>query len=201
MTREDAKNCLKLIQANYENFRPVDMTVTLDLWYASFKDDPAAQVRAAIWAIIQTSTSDFAPKIGQVREKMLSLSEEHPLNESEAWALVEKAIGNGLYGANEEYNKLPDDVKRAVGGPGQIRVWAASDEENITVVESNFKRTYRAVAAKSHEIAKLPIGMRPQIAPMAMAVIEEKVKRENVQRASPEFISQLMEQWRDEDDY
>ena len=198
MTRDEVKDCLKLIQANYQTFKPADLTVTVNLWHESFKDDPAEAVRAAIWAIIQTSTSDFAPMIGQVREKMLSLSADQPMNEAEAWALVEKAIGNGIYGAGEEYNKLPEDVKRAVGGPAQIRMWAMSDEESITVAESNFKRTYRAVAARSRELAKLPMIMRPQIPAMPMAEIEAKPEREEVERASPDRIAQLMERWRDD---
>lgn len=196
MTREEVRDCLKLIQANYENFRPVDMTVTLNLWHESFRDDPVEIVRAAVWAIIQTSTSDFAPKIGQVREKMLALSENQPMNESEAWALVEKAISNGIYGANEEYNKLPEDVKRSVGGPAQIRMWAMSDEESITVAESNFKRTYRAVSARSRELAKLPMIMRPQIPAMPLAEIEAKPEREEVERAKPDRIAELLERWR-----
>lgn len=200
MNREEAKDCLKLIQANYENFRPADMTITLNLWAESFKDDPAEVVKDAIWAIIQTSTSDFAPKIGQVRQMMVNRTVPQIMNEAEAWNLVYNALCNSNYHANEEYNKLPEEIRRAVGGPDQLREWAMMDFDSITVAESNFKRTYRAIAEKRAEYLRMPQSMQPVIESAPLAKIEDKTEESTgPERASNEYVNKLLEKWRAND--
>jgi hypothetical protein len=75
--------------------------------------------------------------------------------------LVSKAIRNGYYGAEEEFAKLPEVVKKAVGNPANLRAWAHTDEQSIeNVVQSNFLRTYRVVVKRESENAKLPDSIR-----------------------------------------
>lgn len=198
MTREETRDCLKLIQANYENFHPADMTLTLNLWAESFASDPVEKVTAAIWSIIQTSTSNFAPNIGQIRKMMADRNPSNIPNESQAWELVYEALSNSNYHANEEFNKLPADIRRAVGGAETLREWAAMPFDSITVAESQFKRTYRAIAEKSRQFAIMPENMRPQIEEAPVARIEDKEEAQHFERASEEFISGLMERFRDE---
>ena len=79
----------------------------------------------------------------------------------EAWALVSRAIRNGYYGAEKEFEKLPPLVQKAVGTPGQLRNWSQTDMESIeNVVQSNFMRTYRTVVKSSQEIARMPENIR-----------------------------------------
>ena len=78
-----------------------------------------------------------------------------------AWALVSRALRNGTYGAEEEFNKLPDDVKRAVGSPEQLHNWATTDEKTVeTVIQSNFMRTYRTVIERKNQTAMLPESIK-----------------------------------------
>ena len=202
MQRDEMRECLKLIQANYENWHPSDMGVTLNLWTESFKDDPAEEVRAAIWAIIQTSTSDFAPKVGQVREKMMSLKSNEP-TDAEAWVKVYNALCNSNYHAESAFRALPPDVQRAVGGADQLRAWAVMDEQALSVAESNFKRTYRAVTERRKQLEALPASMRPQIETEPLKQIadnslEDAIVHEHPSKADPDKVSEMLSGWRDE---
>lgn len=83
----------------------------------------------------------------------------------QAWALVAKAIRNGIYGAEEEFAKLPPAVQRAVGNPGNIREWATMDSKSVqSVVQSNVMRTYRSVVAKNNQMQRLPVDVKAMIA-------------------------------------
>ena len=202
MTRDEMRECLKLIQANYENWRPADMGVTLNLWTESFKDDPAELVKAAIWAIIQTSTSDFAPKVGQVRAKMQSMQSVEE-TDAEAWVKVYQAVCDANYHAEQRFNELPADIRRAVGGADQLRAWALMDGQSLTVAESNFKRTYRAVVNRRKELESLPSNLRPQIGEAPVVMIEAVDDKDtpwgdNSNKADPDKVADMLAGWRDE---
>jgi hypothetical protein len=103
-----------------------------------------------------SDTSGFAPTVGQVLENARKIKSPEELNEMQAWALVSKALRNGTYGAEEEFNKLPPLVQQAVGSPSQLRNWATTDYESIeNVIQSNFMRTYRTVCNRANEFSKL----------------------------------------------
>ena len=81
-----------------------------------------------------------------------------------AWGLVSTALRNGNYGAEQEFEKLPSTVKKAVGSPDNLRHWAQSDSKSIeTVIQSNFIRTYEAEKKKKNEAAKTPPDVRALI--------------------------------------
>lgn len=82
----------------------------------------------------------------------------------QAWALVSKALRNGLYGAEKEFNELPTTVQKAVGSPENLHNWATSDYETIeTVIASNFQRTYRTVVEREKSNSMLPLEVRQKI--------------------------------------
>lgn len=157
MTREKTQEILMSIQAAYPNYKPQDKTVTVNTWTTMLQDYTYEQVMTALKAYISTDTSGFAPSIGQLIDKMHMLNAPQELNEMEAWALVSKALRNGSYGAEQEFEKLPPLVQKAVGAPSQLRNWALTDMESVeNVIQSNFMRTYRAVLKREQETSKLP---------------------------------------------
>lgn len=83
------------------------------------------------------------------------------MTEADAWNLVAAAVRNGIYGAKEEFEKLPPILRRIVGSPATLREWAAMDSETLhSVVSSNFQRSYRYIAAAEKEYRKLPDGLK-----------------------------------------
>ena len=102
----------------------------------------------------------------------------------EAWALVSKALRNGINGADEEFNKLPATVQKAVGSPNQLRNWAITDENAVeNVIQSNFIKTYRGVCDREKEIFKMPTDIKN--------MIEENSKQEAIDTKTKTEIKQL----------
>lgn len=161
MTREETQKILMAVQALFPNYNPPNKTVIVNTWCEMFSEYTYEQVSAALRTYAASETSGFAPSVGQLIEKINFLYQPQMLNEMEAWSLVSKAIRNGYYGAEEEFEKLPKIVQKAVGSPGQLRQWAITDLESVeNVVQSNFMRTYRSVCKREQEISKLPQGVR-----------------------------------------
>ena len=131
---------------------------------ATGQDYEKEVVEAALKIYIASDTSGFAPAIGQLIDKINTVTAPLELNSMTAWGLVSKALRNGCYGAEQEFEKLPMTVKRAVGSPDNLRHWAQSDSKSIeTVIQSNFIRTYEAEVRRKNEAAKTPPDVRALI--------------------------------------
>jgi hypothetical protein len=131
------------------------------------------KIALALKAYILTDTSGFAPSVGALVSKVRKAEE---LNEMEAWALVSKAIKNGIHGAEDEFAKLPPVVQKAVGAPSNLRQWAQTDLKSIeNVIQSNFIKTYQGVVKRESELQALPVSMRNALTDAAGRVgIEQK---------------------------
>lgn len=161
MTREETVKIIRIMSDCYPNYKPNNLSETVDVWQMMLDEYSYNQVSIALKAYVTSDTSGFAPSIGQLVEKIRLVENPRELNEMEAWFLVSKAIRNGFYGSVEEFRKLPDIVKEAVGSPENIRNWATSDYEAIeTVIQSNFMRTYRSVLKRSEELRKMPSDIK-----------------------------------------
>lgn len=165
MTRDETKRLIQVMCAAYPNYKPANLTDTVDVWHLMLAEHDYRTMSLALKAFITTDTGGFAPSVGQVLECYHSLTAPEELNEMQAWALVAKAIRNGIYGAEEEFEKLPPAVQRAVGNPGNIREWATMDSKSVqSVVQSNVMRTYRSVVAKNNQMQRLPVDVKAMIA-------------------------------------
>ena len=164
MTRDETIELLMMVQAAFPNYKPPDKTVAVNTWFLMLADYPYQQVQMALKAYIATDTSGFAPSIGQIIDKMQMINSHAEQNEMEAWSLVSKALRNGNYKSREEFEKLPDLVKEAVGSPENIHNWAQSDIKSIeSVIQSNFIKSYRLVVNRQKEIQKLPKEIKAMI--------------------------------------
>lgn len=164
VTREETIELLMMVQAAFPNYKPQDKTVAVNTWFLMLSDYPYQQVQMALKAYIATDTSGFAPSIGQIIDKMQMINSHAEQNEMEAWSLVSKALRNGNYKSREEFEKLPDLVKEAVGSPENIHNWAQSDIKSVeSVIQSNFIKSYRLVVNRQKEMQKLPKDIRAMI--------------------------------------
>lgn len=192
MTRDDVIKIMSVLRGAYPHFyRDISKQEaydTINLWTDMFSNDDASIVAAAVKSLIDGDDKGFPPTIGQVKAKIRLLVRSDELTEAEAWNLVSKAVKNGLYGAVEEFEKLPPAVKRIVGSPSQLRDWASMDSETLhSVVASNFQRSYKVVATREKEIAALPddvkklinfaMNKEPEALPPAYESHEDTLKR------------------------
>lgn len=173
MSSEETMKILAIIQATFPTWRvsDADKEFTLKAWHTVLADYPYEQIVYALKAYIKTDTKGFAPSPGQLINMLVSHTKDDTPDEGMAWTLVHKAIRNGTYHAQEEFEKLPEDVQRAVGCYEQLNIWATDTEFNASVVSSNFKRVYRQVLERKKEemmlgpkLVKLLEGIGNQLA-------------------------------------
>ena len=185
MTRDETIKILMVIQAAYPNYKPTDKTVTVNIWTEMLSDIPYEKVSTAVKAYIQTDTSGFAPSVGDVREKVRNIfAKKDELNETAAWSLVLKAIRRSTYYSEEEFAKLPPVVQRAVSSPRQLREWATLEDvdgKTLTVIQSNFQRTFRAEQQKERERNKLSPDVLKLMRPLNNPQVEYKPKELSIE--------------------
>lgn len=167
MTREETVKIIRIMCDCYPNYKPNNLSETVDVWNMMLNNYSYEQVSVALKAYINSDISGFAPSIGQLIGKIQTISQPQELDGMTAWGLVSKALRNGTYGAVEEFNKLPPLVKQAVGMPDNLKNWATSDYQTIeTVIQSNFLRTYETVVKRANEINRMPDDIKSLIEKM-----------------------------------
>ena len=174
MTIEETGIIMDILTTAYPRFysgpNAPDMMKTLTLWAEMFARDDVALVAAAVKALIESDSKGFPPHIGAVKEKLRLISAGDEMTEAEAWGIVAKALRNSAYGSREEFDKFPPVIKRIVGSPSQLREWSMMDSETVhSVVASNFQRSYKAIAQREKELAKLPPDVKALVGKLADA--------------------------------
>jgi hypothetical protein len=112
-------------------------------------------------AFISGDGKGFPPAIGQIKERIRLITQPEEMTEQEAWTFVSKALRNSIYGSEEEFAKLPPEVRAVVHDPGQLRQWARSPDDTVqTVIASNFMRSFRAKQKATKEYMALPTEVK-----------------------------------------
>ena len=158
MTKNEAGVIVKMISTFYPNeftkTTPEQMKFIVEMWAATCERYKPEQVTAALQQFMSTDLKGYAPKPGQLINLIAAPADEQDLNESEAWNLVLRAVSNGIYGAEDEFGRLPELVQKAVGSSFIIHEMAM--REVTSVDESNFKRTYRTVLERERLKRRMP---------------------------------------------
>ena len=183
MTRKGVELVMQILEGQYPQFYKNagrDQRVTaIRLWHEMLKDYADEPVFAAVKSYIAADTKGFPPVVGQIIGKLQELMHPAELSEMEAWSKVRRAISNSAYHATEEWERLPEEVKRVVS-PSDLRVWALADVEGIdTVVQSNFMRSYRARQQRAREYAVLPADVRAVLEGVGKRLSLEEKRGEN----------------------
>lgn len=164
MTKQDTYQLLATLQAFYpDSFRGMTdaaAQMKLTLWQEQFADEPGAVVIAAAKAYASTDTKGFMPTPGQIKEQIRLIQKENELSEQEAWDLVMKALRNSSYGAVEEFAKLPEPVRHAVGSHNMLRQWVNYAAGELQFVASEFKKAYRQIIEKKNNLDKIPVAVK-----------------------------------------
>lgn len=182
MTKRDVIGLMAILETAYPNYYAKQTEQkrmeAAALWCELFKDDHAELVAAAVKTIIVGNESPYPPNIAQIKAKMHDLTSEAEISETEAWALVSKACGNGIYHYQEEFDKLPPTVQAAVGRPEQLREWALMDADTVeSVVASNFMRGYKTAQRREREAALLPDSVRALLSNFGKPMLPDETQR------------------------
>lgn len=165
MERDEVKQILIILEVAYPSFTiPVEKKrATVDLWNKLFEGYTYKEVEVAVHTYIKTSGSAYAPSASQILEMLGKPAELSTLTPAEAWVMVSKALRNSTYHSKEEFDKLPEDVQKALGGPSQLYAWAIDENYAEGVAMSNFQKVYNIVVNRRLEISKMPEEMQMMI--------------------------------------
>lgn len=146
MNENETGRILSIISEVYPAFRKDrNIAATAKVWQRIFEHTSYEAVEQALMAYIASDTKGFPPVPGAINERIMQERELSGLSENDAWILVLRAVRRGIYNSGEEFARLPEDVQRIVGHPGQLHEWAMMDQSDVnTVVASSFKRAWRA---------------------------------------------------------
>lgn len=153
MTKQDFSKIATVLRTMYREIIPTQEA--FDIWYTFFADEDYATVDNAVKQHI--ATNPYPPTVASLR----GLMTKPGLNEEQAWDRVIKAVRNANWHSEDEYDALPDLLKRCVGSASQLRQWGMTDSETLHSVEkSHFLRTYRAEAERERQTTQMPVTMR-----------------------------------------
>lgn len=156
MTREEFSMIVKGMKSVYAYQNFIADKDAFDMWYALLGDLDYKTASEATKEYMMTETR--IPTPADIRNKVVNYATRDELTDSEAWALVSKALRNSAYDSKEQFNALPPLAQRAVGSPEILYVMATSEGYNESVESSNFKKTYRALQERSHEEIKIDLS-------------------------------------------
>lgn len=194
MTRNEMSRVIKAMKATYPKYymgmSQNDVEGMLDVWSALFVNYKLSTVMAGLQAFIMADTKGFPPSPGQIVDIIhKTAAGKKELTATEAWALVRRAVSNSSYHAEEEFDRLPDIVKRAVGSPGNIRELAATDSSTFESVEkSHFIRAYNTELQRMQEQEKIPAEVRLTISEGMESLKSGNPAKEIADKAKKETI-------------
>lgn len=168
MTKEEFLIISRAIRAVYPNMLADDGAK--DVWFSMLSDLPYTQVSLALQTHMMTSK--YPPTIADLRVN--HAEQQRGLTDLEAWAMVRKAIKNGTYGAEEEFDRLPEMVQKAVGAASNIRQWAQSDSGMLETIEAHFLKSFRIQRDRAIQDAQISPAVKALIAETKQNLLEAK---------------------------
>ena len=140
------------------------------MWASAFSRDDVRLVVAAVRSFIEMDEKGFPPVPGQIKAKLRLIADYGELSETDAWAMIRKAVRNSGYESQEEFERLPPPLQKLAGSPNQLREWALMDSDTFnSVVSSNVLRAYRTQTAREREYNALPPDVQELVAQIAAA--------------------------------
>lgn len=149
----------------------------INTWAAILEDYTYEAASAGLKIFLASDTKGFPPSPGQVIDCILKITkpESMEMSEGEAWHIARKAIERGSAWAEEDFEKMPPSIQKALGSPANIRSMATDSEYNEEVAKSQFLRAYRSILSREREEAKIPSKVMALIQ-NTVAQIEAKEK-------------------------
>lgn len=148
MTDEETRKILTILKTTYpqsfKDWNKEQASMFLDLWSEAFKFDDVEIVVKAVKHIIYTDTREFAPNIAQVKNAMFGLYIDTQTDVNDAWSLVLKGAKCDISSARSYYNKLPENVQKAIS-PAFLQELGYSTSEQVGYKRLEFEKKYKSV--------------------------------------------------------
>lgn len=172
MTKQDAMQIFFILKTAYPKYYQGmgknEINDFTDLWASIFEDKPSELVASGLKSYIATNGTGFPPDPGAVNIKIMALCVPEYPTALEAWQIISKAVSNSGYSAKEEFNKLPEPLKRLVGSPRTLYDWGMMNTSDFnTVIQSYFVKSYKEIVEREKEHALIPLSIREKTKELA----------------------------------
>lgn len=164
MTKEQCLQLLTLMMTLYPNhFKAPEKAaqVMLGPWHAVLGDFDIREASEGLYWYARNERSGFPPSTGQIVEGIVqtrSVKRGDFLSEPEAWALVERAMRDSIYHAEEQFGSLPPIVRRAIGSPAVLTQMALVDKDGVN--RGQFREAYESAVRQAGTEASMPKALR-----------------------------------------
>ena len=176
MSKAETAQLLAAIKAAYPTYLPqasaAELAGITNIWHSFLKDYDLKTVNAALNVLISTRRSGFAPSIGELMGKIHEITHGPERSGLEAWPYVLRAVRNSSYNAEAEFQKLPEDIRRAVGSCETLRSWARLPEDEINNAQARFIRSYEATEARRREFETMPKDIQALVQKARMSLTD-----------------------------
>ena len=176
MTLSETGQLIMAIKGYYPSYMAhateAEILATTKLWHDALKDCDYDVAKAVVKAVALTRESDFAPSIGAIMGKIHELTHCPARSGLEAWPYVLRAVRNSSYNAEAEFQKLPEDIRRAVGSCETLRSWARLPEDEINNAQARFIRSYEATEARRREFETMPKDIQALVQKARMSLTD-----------------------------
>lgn len=170
MTREETALIVKTLRLAYPGFyskyKPGDFTDLVALWATMFADEDALIVTEAVKRLIKTHTG-FPPEIADVNakiEEMTRAATGEPTDE-EYWTILRRALSDGTWDAQRQFDALPEPLKQYCGSPSWLRDHATMDTDTVdSVIHGQFLKQFPSVKKAQEFRASMSPELRQAIA-------------------------------------
>lgn len=189
MTKKETIAIMALLKASYPRYYSdmdaEDIENVINLWYTMLKDYDGKIVGQAVKSVI--ATNKYPPTVAEVLEKIKLITGKEEMTEMEAWSYISKAVSNSTYHALEEWEKLPEQLQKAVS-PDLLRSWAMIEGDDVqTIIQSNFLKTFRANEKRRKDIESLPSSAKE-----LMLECSKRLDMNAIEDKQPKNISQAV---------
>ena len=160
MTDKEFAKLVKGMKAVYTmpSFIPDEMA--FKMWFSVLKDLDYRVASLAVQKYIATCEAEPKPaSIMRIATDIIG-GDEITMTPGEAWRIYWNAVCNSIYHSEEEFEQLPDVIKRAVGGPESLKLTAMSEDINVDVEKSLFERKFLTAQRWERERKETPIAVR-----------------------------------------
>lgn len=112
MTREETVKIIRIMVDSYPNYKPNDISETVDVWQMMLEEYSYQQVSVALKEYILTENNGFAPSIGQIVNMVKTQEKRKYFDELEK-ALLENSYGGQIGQKRQEAIENHNEMKQS----------------------------------------------------------------------------------------
>ncbi len=143
MKKEETKQILTALREMYPNsftnHTKEGSWLVLEMWHDILKNEDARLVRAALRKCVEENTTNFAPTIGQIRNKMLDMVQIKEMDAEEAWNIARgfwsSIPSDNAWEIEADWNKLPKAIKRIYSPADMVELGFRTSSKDVTTYE------------------------------------------------------------------